>query len=172
VKVPWPARWPILVVRKLFWEEGKRRRPEPHNTITEFFWRSSVWLERQPDMVETVRRLNACQPGLAIFGDALTVPAVALSTGVPVLADFADTNAQRFEAGFARYSDVAQILDAHPRTLVLLRPGGRGVNVAPEIHTYLAGRFDVIARFRGQRNQHHVLYAPIALNPHCASPVP
>jgi len=57
-----------------------------------------------------------------IFGDVMTVPLLALETGVPIAFDFVDTNAMRFLSGLADFDEVLSRIKEERVTFVVVRP--------------------------------------------------
>ena len=145
-------------VRRMFWMESITGGG---NTIGRHLRGQARWLDTHPAMVQAVRRL-AAEPGraeLTLFGDYAAVPLVALEAGVRVTGDFVDTTGQRFSAGFGRFEQVRELLEAAPRAAVLLREGGSGVSALAALRAHLAEHYLETASFRSRGGTRHILYS-------------
>jgi hypothetical protein len=118
---------------------------------------AGVPLDSYPALVAAVMKEKEAHPQVALFGDALAVPAVALAARVPVAGDFMDTNPQRFEAGAATFAEVRRVLEATPQALVLVRSWTLGGARGSEGRDYLLGRYQPIATFDSRWGYRHVL---------------
>jgi hypothetical protein len=146
------------VLRALFWKDGLRREPRAYNPVTEYLWGASGWLDSHARLAAAVRREKEALAEPSLFGDALTAPAVALSAGLPITADFADTNGQRFDAGRASFAAVRALLESSPGALVLVRQGEFGLHADAETMRFLAERYRLVERLVSRSGHGHLLF--------------
>ena len=98
---PWiePPVWPSVagpVVRALFWRDH-RVHFDLEPDYRHFLWQKSLYFSIADEMGDAIRQGSAEDETIA--GNSLVAPAVALTSGRRIAADFVDTNGKRFKTG-------------------------------------------------------------------------
>ena len=141
------------LVKRLFWQEGLRKSGNDYNTVTEYLWQRSNFLDTLPQLRQAVRdwadRRSVYVPrdSLSLFGNSAITPLLALDTDLSVLSDIIDTNIERFRTGSLTVEGVTALLEDHPEALLVLNPA-EGVGSISPLFPYFKQKYNEIARFR------------------------
>jgi hypothetical protein len=145
--------WLAGTVRALFWHD-RRVIGRRYSTFTYLLWHESRVLESVSAMTEAVR--SRADLGDEIFGDASTVPLVAMMAGVPIAGHEVDTNIQRYPDRVARRA-IARRIDASAPRFIMVRPRF-GVASIAEVQALIRQRYTRVHAVRSDRGEEYVLF--------------
>lgn len=113
--------------------------------------------EAATPMADLARLLATGRQDAVLFGDSAVVPLTALATGIPILADDADTNAQRFDARPPDLDVLLARLAAAPHPIVILSEQ-LGVGTFPAVRQWVHQACVAVRTFESRSGDVHTMY--------------
>ncbi len=110
------------LLRWCCWDDTAQARTA-YGTVQEVLYHESRIFEQAEALAAWLE--ERARPGDTLFGDSSTAGLIALLSGVPLQADFADTNTLRFTSGISPPQEVIERLDTPALRFVLVQ--GRAV---------------------------------------------
>lgn len=144
-------------VRALAWSGGVREADSFHASVTEYLWNQSRGFDSLAEIVLAVREATP-SGGATLFGDSAATPLVAMASGRRILADFVDTNVQRFTSGTTTADETVAALEARGGPTLILASGNSGLFSLPAFRRYRDERYVPLRDFADGDGTRYTLY--------------
>ncbi len=143
------------LVRAVYWVEAAPGLHIP-NAISRYLWHEQEQYFRVLGTVANYLKQRTTAKD-RLFGDSSSVPVIALTSGMRIIQDFADTNAMRFTSNTMPPRKAIAEIDRPELTYVVVRPR-KGFIRVPEFSHWVETKFKLAARIRDDRHGMILIY--------------